>query len=94
MADNNSDNSLPEDLVDVPLSWIPKGINAGDVFSVTLVGRSGTDALIKLTNPAAQLQNMSTGQLQNFLMQQMSTRNATNPPAPVVQPQQPLPPVQ
>lgn len=83
------------DVANVPLAFLPHGANNGDTFMVELVGRDGTDGIIRLAPTASGLpqgpvspqaaQAMPLPQLQNYLAQQAGQRNLVNPPPPVNQ---------
>jgi hypothetical protein len=74
------------DVANVPLAFLPKGLNPGDTFTVTLVGRNEDEGVLKLapTPMSPQMaQSMPLPSLQNFLLGQMAQNNVVNPPPPV-----------
>ena len=85
------------DVANVPLAFLPHGLNAGDTFTVELVGRNEDEAVLRLAPTAGGMpqgpisnqtaQAMPLGNLQSYLQNQLQQRNVVNPPLPVNQAQ-------
>jgi hypothetical protein len=81
------------DVANIPLAFLPHGINTGDTFTVEVVGRNEDEAVVRVAPTAAGVpqapisgqtaQAMPLAQLQSYLQNQQQQRNVVNPSLPV-----------
>ena|ERR1035437_5517676 len=90
---NGQPPAIPQtDVANVPLAFIPHGMNTGDSFTVEVVGLAGTEAVLRIAPTAGGVpqgpisgqtaQAMPLGNLQSYLQNQQAQRASVNPSMP------------